>query len=146
MKSHGLKNLRFAPLWLTPWLLTTMLLSYISARLVAVFSESDPSFVVNNTNVFSGVMSSALAFGFKRFCEYAASPYSLFCLPSIMVGVASFQKKLDGHRNMLESMKSFNVRNAQCALVNDRSVIEAPGANVCVHACLHVCMYACHIV
>ncbi|CAE6926267.1 unnamed protein product [Symbiodinium sp. CCMP2456] len=125
VKSHGLQNLRLLPLWLTPWLLTTMLLSYVSARLVAVFTESDPNFGVNDTSEFSGVVGSALAFGFKRFCEYATLPYNLFCLPSIIVGVVSFQKKLDGHRNMLQSMKSFNVRHAQCALDNDRSVIEA---------------------
>ena len=120
------------PLWLTPWLLTTMLLSYVSARLVAVFTESEPSFGVNDPSKLSGVAGSALVFGLKRFCGYAAASqaYLLFCLPPIMVGIVSFQKKLDGHRDMLESMKSFDVRNAKCTVESDRSAIEAPPPHI----------------
>ncbi|CAE7276184.1 unnamed protein product [Symbiodinium microadriaticum] len=131
-KGKGLKNLRLVPLWLAPWLLTTMLLSYVSARLVAVFTESEPSFGVNDTSKLSGVAGSALLFGLKRFCGYAAASqaYVFFCLPPIMVGIVSFQKKLDGHRDMLESMKSFDVRNAKCSVENDRSVIEAQVAEL----------------
>ena len=96
VKSHGLKNLRFVPLWLTPWLLTTMLLSYISARLVAVFSESDPSFVVNNTNVFSGVMSSALAFGSSGSASMRLHPTaSSVCRPSWLALRPSRRSSMD---------------------------------------------------
>ena len=131
-KGNGLKNLRLVPLWLTPWLLTTMLLSYVSARLVAVFTESEPSFGINDTSKLSGVAGSALVFGLKRFCGYAAASqaYLFFCLPPIMVGIVSFQKKLDGHRDMLESMQSFDVRNAKCTVENDRSVIEAHAPHI----------------
>ena len=131
-KGNGLKNLRLVPLWLTPWLLTTMLLSYVSARLVAVFTESEPSFGVNDTSKLSGLAGSALVFGLKRFCGYAAASqaYLFFCLPPIMVGIVSFQKKLDGHRDMLESMQSFDVRNAKCTVENDRSVIEAHAPHI----------------
>ncbi|CAE7835713.1 unnamed protein product, partial [Symbiodinium necroappetens] len=131
-KGKGLKNLRLVPLWLAPWLLTTMLLSYVSARLVAVFTESEPSFGVNDTSKLSGVAGSALLFGLKRFCGYAAASqaYVFFCLPPIMVGIVSFQKKLDGHRDMLESMKSFDVLNAKCSVENDRAVIEAQVAEL----------------
>ncbi|CAE7870262.1 unnamed protein product [Symbiodinium necroappetens] len=131
-KGNGLKNLRLVPLWLTPWLLTTMLLSYFSARLVAVFTESDPSFGINDTSKLSGAAGNALAFGLKRFWGYAVATegYLFFWLLPIMVGIVSFQKKLDGHRDMLESMKSFDVRNAKCAVESDRLAIEAQVAEL----------------
>ncbi|CAE7556112.1 unnamed protein product [Symbiodinium microadriaticum] len=131
-KGNGLKNLRLVPLWLTPWLLTTMLLSYFSARLVAVFTESDPSFGINDTSKLSGAAGNALAFGLKRFWGYAVATegYLFFWLLPIMVGIVSFQKKLDGHRDMLESMKSVGVRNAKCAVESDRLAIEAQVAEL----------------
>ncbi|CAE6949748.1 unnamed protein product [Symbiodinium sp. CCMP2592] len=104
VKSHGLQNLRLMPLWLTPWLLTTMLFSYCSARLLAIFTQfADPGDAVK----LVGGDTNALAVGLQRLREYAldGQVVLLFCLPPIMVGVVSFQKnkKLDGHRNMLES-------------------------------------------
>ena len=125
VKSHGLKSLRLLPLWLTPWLLTTMLLSYISARLLAVFTElGDPGNLMK-----SAIGANALAVLWQRLREYAVDGQvlALFYLPSIMIGVVSFQKKLDGHQNMLESMDSFDVRHAKCSVENDRNVIEALG-------------------
>ncbi|CAE7555344.1 unnamed protein product [Symbiodinium natans] len=135
VKSHGLKNLRLAPLWLTPWLLTTMLLSYVSARLVAVFTEFDPGFVVNTVNAtskFQGVDGTPFAFGLHRISEYVlqSQAYVLFCAPPMLVGLFCFQKKLDGHRDMLESMASFDVRNAKCAVEQDRLFIEAQVAEL----------------
>lgn len=86
------------PLWLTPWLLTTMLLSYFSAQLIAVFAECDPSFKASDTSKFQGVEGSALAFGLHRIYEYAvqAQTYTLFCVSPMLVGLVSCQKKLDG--------------------------------------------------
>ena len=135
MKSNGLKNLRFVPLWLTPWLLTTMLLSYISARLTSAFFEFDPSFIADNTSKFPGAEGDALAFGLRLIYEYALQnqTYMLFCAPPMLVGLVSFQKKLDGHRDMLESMNSFDVRRAKCAVEHDRLIIEALFAN-CLQA------------
>ena len=100
MKSHRLQNLRLMPLWLPPWLLTTMLLSYCSARLLAIFTEfGDPG----DAAKLAGVDANALTVGLQRLREYAldGQVVVLFCLPPIMFGVVSFQKKLDGHRNML---------------------------------------------
>ncbi|CAE7820870.1 unnamed protein product, partial [Symbiodinium necroappetens] len=66
VKSHGLKSLRLLPLWLTPWLLTTMLLSYISARLLAVFTElGDPGNLMK-----SAIGANALAVLLQRLREY----------------------------------------------------------------------------
>ena len=117
------------PLWLTPWLLTTMLLSYVSARLVAFFTEFEPSSGSNDTSKFSGVEGGALMFGLERFYQYVSLACILLLLPPIMIAVVSFQKKLDGHREMLESMKSFDVRHAKCAVEDDRLVIEALSAS-----------------
>eukprot|EP00439_Symbiodinium_sp_Y106_P086070 s52_g31.t1 len=125
VKSHCLQNLRLMPLWLTPWLLTTMLLSYVSARLVAFFTEFEPSSGSNDTSKFPGVEGGALMFGLERFYQYVSLACILLLLPPIMIAVVSFQKKLDGHREMLESMKSFHVRHAKCAVEDDRLVIEA---------------------
>ena len=128
VKSHGLKSLRLLPLWLTPWLLTTMLLSYISARLLAVFTElGDPGNLMK-----SAIGANALAALLQRLRQYAVDGQviALFYLPSIMIGVVAFQKKLDGHQNMLESMDSFDVRHAKCSVENDRNVIEAVGAKL----------------
>ena len=163
VKSHGLKNLRLAPLWLTPWLLTTMLLSYVSARLVAVFTEFDPGFVVNTVNAtskFQGVDGTPFAFGLHRISEYVlqSQAYVLFCAPPMLVGLFCFQKKLDGHRDMLESMASFDVRNAKCAVEQDRLFIEALDVqclqaypyyksmknfshSFCTDTCIYICMY-----
>ncbi|CAE6949707.1 unnamed protein product [Symbiodinium sp. CCMP2592] len=132
VKSNGLKNLRLVPLWLTPWLLTTMLLSYVSARLTSAFFEFDPSFIVDNTSKFTGAEGDALAFGLSLIYEYALQnqTYMLFCAPPMLVGLVSFRKKLAGHRDMLESMNSFDVRRAKCAVENDRFVIEAQVAEL----------------
>ncbi|CAE6949727.1 unnamed protein product [Symbiodinium sp. CCMP2592] len=132
VKSNGLKKLRLVPLWLTPWLLTTMLLSYVSARLTSAFLEIDPSFVVGNTSKFTGAEGDALAFGLHLIYEYALQNQTcmLFWAPPILIGLVSFQKKLDGHFDMLESMNSFDVRRAKCAVENDRFVIEAQVAEL----------------
>ncbi|CAE7941780.1 unnamed protein product [Symbiodinium necroappetens] len=128
VKSHDLKSLRLLPLWLAPWMLTTMLLSYISARLLAVFTElGDPGNLMK-----SAVGANPFAILLHRLREYVVDGqvFALFYLPSIMIGVVAFQKKLDGHQNMLESMDSFDVRHAKCAEEQDRNVIEAQVAEL----------------
>ena len=71
--------------------------------------------------------SAALTFGVERLGKYAADSlgFVVFFLPSLMVSIVSFQAKLDGHRLMLESIRSFDVRAAACALDSDRLQIEA---------------------
>ena len=51
-------------------------------------------------------------------------------MPSVIISVVSFQRKLDGHKLMLENMRSFNIRCAQCSLESDRSVIETQVAEL----------------
>jgi len=87
---------------------------------------------MNNNSGFQGVEGGALVFGLRRMAEYAlqAQGYALLCAPPMLVGFVSFQRKLDGHRDMLESMASFDVRNAECAVERDRFVIEAQVAEL----------------
>eukprot|EP00439_Symbiodinium_sp_Y106_P020168 s4373_g2.t1 len=104
-----------------------MLLSCFSAQLIAVFAECDPSFKASDTSKFQGVEGSALAFGLHRIYEYAvqAQTYTLFCVSPMLVGLVSFQKKLDGHKDMLESMESFDVQRAKCTACKTGSRIPS---------------------
>ena len=50
-------------------------------------------------------------------------PPAVYLVMGIPTAWFSFQK-LDGHKQMLDQMKSFDLRNAQCALETDRVVLQ----------------------
>ena len=69
----------------------------------------------------------ALAFGTNRLLKYIADGqgFLVFCIPSLIFSIVSFHAKLHGHRLMLESIRNFDLREADCAIEEDRLQIEA---------------------
>eukprot|EP00439_Symbiodinium_sp_Y106_P037535 s5969_g4.t1 len=126
VKCRGLKGLRFVPLWLPPWLLSQMLFAYIGARLLAIAVTCDPHSGINDTATYRAVHGDAFQWGLQRCLSYLQDcpDYLVFYVPSVIISVISFPRKIEGHKLMLENMRSFDIRDAKCALESDRSTIQ----------------------
>ncbi|CAE7227658.1 unnamed protein product [Symbiodinium sp. CCMP2456] len=125
VKCSGVKNVRFLPLWLAPWLLTMLCVTYLEQRLQALAVTSNPYLgddVVSPRE--TGVEDAG--FGWHHllvFQEYTQASLVFYVLLAV-ASVFTFQQKLDGHKLMLEHLKSYDIRTAKCSVESDRPVIE----------------------
>ena len=125
VKLCGIQQIRCVPLWMAPWLLTTILFSWIGSRLDAFVLYSDPeAFTI--VLPYDKVRDSACVYGFRRAMSYMAEApfYALTLLPSLVISIISFRRKLERHETMLTDMESFDIRAAKCSLESDRHGIE----------------------
>ena len=127
---NGVRNVHLIPLWLAPWLLTTMLILYMEGRLVAYMWEQDPEIGIE---VDAGhAKASGLMYGLKHMndlLEYAPF-YALLYMPLVLISLGPFQAKLDGHAKLLEDMESFDIRDAKCSVEEDRRTVQAQVADL----------------
>eukprot|EP00439_Symbiodinium_sp_Y106_P083831 s123_g24.t1 len=128
LKCHDVRKLQFVPLWLPPWLLTTMTCCYAGGRLAAIAAAfADIQALEDQSSSQQTGRGTALAFGTNRLLKYIADGqgFLVFCIPSLIFSIVSFHAKLHGHRLMLESIRNFDLREADCAIEEDRLQIEA---------------------
>ncbi|CAE7498534.1 unnamed protein product [Symbiodinium natans] len=126
-----LGKIRCVPLWMAPWLLTTILFSWIGSRLDAMVLDSDPdAFTVVMS--FDPTCESELAYAMRRIMQYVAEApfFAITLLPTLIVSAVSFKTKLDRHEAMLRQMETFDIRGASCSVEQDRDVIETKVAEL----------------
>ena len=128
---HGpFDRLNFAPLWLTPWLLISMLLDLVSTSTLEFLEIMIP----NWTAFFMGPLDELFANAFHLeegsraagcFAALAIWCLSGLCyLPTSIPGCVAFRRKVCSHKLMLEQMSQFDIRAAKCTVASDRQLIE----------------------
>ena len=122
------ERIRFLPLWIAPWLLSSMLLDLMSATLFEALEVSFPNWSIAWITQIE-TTASALGSPPELLRFFAAAFVWLFSglcyLPSSVPSYFSFRAKLRSHTLLLEQMSSFRVQEAKCTDENDRRLIEA---------------------
>ena len=124
-KCNGVKNVRFLPLWMAPWLLTMLSVTYVEQRLQALALTANP-YLGDDVVSHRKTEVEDVGFGWQHFLvfqEYTQASLVFYVLPAV-ASVVTFQQKLDGHKLMLEHLKAFDICAAKCAVESDRPVIE----------------------
>ena len=124
-KLCDLGKVRFAPLWMAPWLLTCIAFNYMSGRLLDILVvETAPSAGMVGSPYDASA--NPLAYAANRTLELTAvAPIqAIAMLPLAAAGAVCFQKKLLGHKAMFADMESCDIRSAKCLLEADRRLIE----------------------
>eukprot|EP00439_Symbiodinium_sp_Y106_P081320 s559_g20.t1 len=131
-KYRGLKNFRFLPVWLPPWILIGVLFSYLLWRLIATLQELDPEYGIDDTAKYTTAHGDKVAFGTQRVLKILSDleTYAVLEMPFFAAAVALLRSKLDGHRSLLENMMNFDIQLAKCSVEDDREVIEAQVARL----------------
>ena len=128
IKHAGPERVRFLPLWIAPWLLSSMLLDLISATIFEVLELSFPNW---SMAWVAQVEAAVLALGSppeltRFFAAFFIWMFSGLCyLPSSVPSFFSFRARLRSHTLLLEQMSSFRVQEAKCTEEWDRQLIEA---------------------
>ncbi|CAE7614560.1 unnamed protein product [Symbiodinium sp. CCMP2592] len=126
VKCCGVKRLRFVPLWLTPWLLGTMCITYLEARLQSLALIYDPSLGTDSIVESDTSELQTSAWGWQHVLTFLAETqvFTVSYLPVIIFSIVTFHQKLDGHKLMLEHLKTYDIREAKCSVESDRPLIE----------------------
>ncbi|CAE7266643.1 unnamed protein product, partial [Symbiodinium sp. CCMP2456] len=131
-KYRGLKNFRFLPVWLPPWILIGVLFSYLLWRLIATLQELEPEYGIDDTAKYAAAAGDKVAFGTQRVLKILTDleTYAVLEMPFFVVAVVLLRSKLDGHRSLLGNMLKFDIHRAKCSVEDDREVIEAQVARL----------------
>ncbi|CAE7949691.1 unnamed protein product [Symbiodinium sp. KB8] len=122
-KHGGAQKVQFLPLWLAPWLLSSLLLDVLVATSWYILSHTVPMDLFSSTPMFSAILGSAfgplltvalfnLLFG-TALGVLASIPWTIAC-----------RAKLRSHSLMLEQMACFDCRAAECTVQADRILVE----------------------
>eukprot|EP00401_Gymnodinium_catenatum_P005764 CAMPEP_0117496530 /NCGR_PEP_ID=MMETSP0784-20121206/20705_1 /TAXON_ID=39447 /ORGANISM="" /LENGTH=532 /DNA_ID=CAMNT_0005291505 /DNA_START=48 /DNA_END=1647 /DNA_ORIENTATION=+ len=111
----------FQPLWLAPWVLTTIGMDVISIILLSKFTALVP--IVNNyfAGVFGHGTSGHVFFG-QMFGIGLCMGLSY--MPASIPNYYSFTAKLEQHAAMMAQLSSYSLDQAKCAVEEDRAVVE----------------------
>eukprot|EP00439_Symbiodinium_sp_Y106_P042229 s149_g5.t1 len=124
--SESPEKMEFLPLWLAPWLLSSMLLDLLGVTLLRITE----TFLQSEDNVKQIIKYAEMLFGetyevnvfFHSFLE--VFPNFLCYLPVALPTMFSFRSKIQAHKLMLEQMAKFELRNAKCSVEADRPLVE----------------------
>ena len=116
------------PLWMPPWLLSTMLVDLLCATMFQLrefmfsgWSTAYMPVIQQSLSQWLGRESGGTVFGtFFMVGLFAGLCY----LPAAIPSMFSFVRKLHRHGLMLDQLEHFDVRRAKCTLESDRTYIE----------------------
>ncbi|CAE7771354.1 unnamed protein product [Symbiodinium pilosum] len=124
----SLKQVDLMPLWMPPWLLSTMLVDLLCATMFQLrefmfsgWSTAYMPVIQQSLSQWLGRESGGTVFGtFFMVGLFAGLCY----LPAAIPSMFSFVRKLHRHGLMLDQLEHFDVRRAKCTLESDRTYIE----------------------
>ena len=128
---EGTKNIHFLPVWLAPWFLALLTSDLVGVTLLRAMAGvmAGPDFLKaaqDSVNEAVSQLPISLSPDLIRVIwqtlEMTASfaPYYLCALPTVLV----LQWKIRSHGLMLQQMRSFDARTAQCSLESDRALLQ----------------------
>jgi len=124
----GTEKIDVLPLWLAPWLLSSILLDLLSVTLYEFLAHCFPNWSVAWTNPLMEAAESLLGENPATLKFVAVFTIWLFSsisyAPSSFPSSFSFCMKLRNHQLMLQQMANFDVRAAKCTLPSDAKAIE----------------------
>jgi len=133
----GTKNIHFLPVWLAPWFLALLTSDLVGVTLLRAMAGvmAGPDFLKaaqDSVNEAVSQLPISLSPDLIRVIwetlEMTASfaPYYLCALPTVLV----LQWKIRSHGLMLQQMRSFDARTAQCSLESDRALLQQEIAHI----------------
>mmetsp|Transcript_54731 Transcript_54731/g.127720 ORF Transcript_54731/g.127720 Transcript_54731/m.127720 type:complete len:544 (-) Transcript_54731:149-1780(-) len=114
------KSLRLVPLWLPPWLLTSIVLEWALSRFVLPILIAE----AYGLNILAASPPQAYIEYLQRgvfFCGVSVIAH----IPSAFVAAASFITSIQQHGALLDQLSSFDVRSAMCSVESDRVLLES---------------------
>ncbi|CAJ1417831.1 unnamed protein product [Effrenium voratum] len=121
----GAEKVEVLPLWLAPWLLTSVLSQLFFVTLWRVLEQVFPNW---GAAWLEGITDHVgMILGEKQMLVVAISSGMMLCILNLPISVPcffSFRMKLRSHQLLLDQMAAFDVRNAKCTLPADRGPIE----------------------
>ncbi|CAJ1385378.1 unnamed protein product [Effrenium voratum] len=121
----GAEKVEVLPVWLAPWLLTSILSLLFSVTLFDILERVFPNW---GAPWIEGIANYAeVILGEKQLFVAAFRTWMMSCLvqlPTSLPCFLSFRMKLRSHQLLLDQMAAFDVRNAKCTLPADRGPIE----------------------
>jgi len=131
---HGhLNKITVLPLWLAPWLLSSIACNLFTVILLVPLleggmSDSVNSFIAAHVRNFAHNAVHVAADSPLLDCLSVtlsdATVYVLAYLPTWIPSLISFQRKISYHRRMLEQMATFDFCDAKCTEPADRNLVE----------------------
>ena len=124
----GTDKIELMPLWLAPWLLSTIFLDLLSAGILEIMFHLFPNYSAAWMHDISEMSESI--FGHNPAMESFVSTFAVWMfsgiayLPVSIPSFFCFRAKLLSHQLMLEQMSTFDVRAAHCTVASDRASIE----------------------
>jgi hypothetical protein len=124
----GTDKVELMPLWLAPWLLSTIFLDLLSAGILEIMFHLFPNYSAAWMHDISEMSESI--FGHNPAMESFVSTFAVWMfsgiayLPVSIPSFFCFRAKLLSHQLMLEQMSTFDVRAAHCTVASDRASIE----------------------
>lgn len=124
--SESPEKMEFLPLWLAPWLLSSMLLDLLGVTLLRLTE----TFLTSEEHVEVAIKYGEMLFGesyeVSVFCHSFLEVFPDFVcyLPVALPTLLSFRNKIQAHKLMLEQMATFEFRNAKCSVEADRPLVE----------------------
>ncbi|CAE7197728.1 unnamed protein product [Symbiodinium natans] len=120
------EKMEFLPLWLAPWVLSSVLLDLLGVTLVCVWQASSGNEGDVNIVAKLGAAQVGGSSDIRLFLHmfFEVFPSFLCYLPVALPTMLSFKRKIQGHRLMLEQMASFDLKNAKCSVEADRPLVE----------------------
>ena len=126
LKSHPDPSaIRMIPLWLSPWLLCSLLLEWVCAR----YTVPLMFMLLAEWSWVSGAPpQSRLDWVLRNviFCLTSTVAH----LPSALLATLSFTLKLRQHGRLLDQLRDFDVRSSKCTVESDRPMLEAEIASL----------------
>lgn len=116
----GADNVDFLPLWLAPWLLSTISLDCISVTIynrLAIWTNEIGAWLSTQDLSIEWVVFFELLLGVGLSTGVSYLPCSL---PNLF----SFQSKIVNHQMMLRQIAEFRLQDAKCAVESDREIVE----------------------
>lgn len=119
--SGGADNIDIQPLWLAPWVLSTIFVDCVCVDLVDNLLWMIPACGSFFGKVFGpSAIETLFLTQFVGIGLVVGTSY----LPAALVNYFTFKLKIHYHNLMLKQLKDFSIKKAKCAFESDRAVVE----------------------
>lgn len=120
--NNGVDKIDFVPLWLAPWIISTMILDIVSI----CFSSKLFVLIPMTGDYFAKHLPSGEPWLINFLAQFVGIglAFSIGYLPVVLPNWHSFRTKLNNHEQMLAQCKGYKLENAKCTVESDRLIVE----------------------
>ena len=108
--NHKLDAIKLQPLWLAPWILSTILVDIACSFIVSHLLDVYFAMFIEMYPTWGSIPALMISF----------SGYA----PAIVPNLISFRAKARAHKNLIEQLENFDLKSCKCAVESDREHVE----------------------